>query len=438
MNSIDFTSGTSWKQILGFAIPLMLGNFFQLTYNVCDSIIVGRFASKEALAAIGTSDSILTLLTLAVSGICIGASVLMSQFFGAHQFKEMQEEFSTLLCMGSVFGMIVMILGLLSCEMILKSMNVPYEILSSAKLYLNISFSGLPFIVLYNICSSGLRSISNAKIPTLSLILSSITNIGLDLLFVCGFSWSVFGAGLATVLSQALSFFICLFYIQRKEKRLKMSFVCKKEYMYLTMRYGFFSALQQCAQPIGKLCIQGMVNSLGIYAMAAFNAIGKIEDIGLVPGRTLSDAMMTFVAQNKGANQEKRMEKGFKEGMFLEFVFGLCISFLLFCFRKPLMSLFTDNESIIYQGISYFSVMFIAYALSNLANGNQGYFRGIGKMKITLLGTITQISIRTIASFIWIEKYCLKGVGFACMTGWIVQFIWQWLYHYKYIKKSLS
>lgn len=436
MNSKDFTNGTSWKQILGFAIPLMLGNLFQLTYNVCDSIIIGRFASKEALAAIGTSDSILTLLTLAVSGICIGAGVLMSQFFGAHQFKEMQEEFSTLLFMGSVFSFIVMSAGLLSCEILLKIMNVPNEIVSSAKLYLNISFLGLPFIVLYNICSSGLRSISNAKIPTLSLIVSSIMNIGLDLLFVCGFSWSVFGAGLATVLSQALSFFICLFYIQRKEKRLKMSFVCKKEYISLTMRYGFFSALQQCAQPIGKLCIQGMVNSLGIYSMAAFNAIGKIEDIGLVPGRTLSDAMMTFVAQNKGAKQEKRMEKGFQEGMLLELGFGLCISFLLYCFRKPLLSLFTDNERIINQGISYFSVMFIAYALSNLANGNQGYFRGIGKMKITFLGTITQISIRTLASYFWIGTYGLKGVGLACMAGWIVQFIWQWFYHYKYAKTS--
>ena len=429
----DFTKGNSLTQIIWFTIPLILGNVFQLTYNMVDSIIIGRYASKEALAAVGTSDPIMSLIILGVSGMCVGASVLMSQFFGSKQYDKLKEEMKTTVYMGTIFSIVVFILGMFISRYLLMMLKTPSSILSMATLYLRIIFIGMPFTVLYNIYAAALRSIGNSKTPIYYLIFSSILNGCLDFIFIYFFHLGVIGASMATVIAQAMSAILCVMYVRKNVEYLQFELhpSMNTNLVKQTISYGGFSALQQCAQPIGKLFIQGMVNSLGVPSIAAFVAIGKIEDLGLVPGRNISDSIMTFTAQNKGANQKDRIEHGFKQGMILELCTGIVISLLLFIFRKELMGLFTKDALIIQEGVSYFSVMFLAYALSNCSNGNQGYFRGIGYMKTTLFGTITQITIRVIVTYILISTMSIKAIGIACMAGWFVQFIWQSIYRKK-------
>lgn len=436
---MDMTTGNSFKQIIWFTIPLILGNVFQLTYNMVDSIIVGQFAGKDALAAIGTSDPIMSLIILGVSGMCVGASVLMSQFFGRGHLDKLKDEMMTLTIMGVVFSIFVLIFGFGFSKNILLLMKAPSSILDMATIYLQIIFIGMPFTVLYNIYSSALRSIGNSTTPLLYLAMSSIINMALDFIFIYFFHLSVVGAGMATVIAEGISAILCMIYTEKNVDLLHIDIKklsLNKDLVKQTLSYGGFSALQQATQPIGKLFIQGTVNGLGVTSIAAFNAIGKIEDIGLVPGRSISNAMTTFIAQNKGAGNRKRMEKGFRQGLILEVIAGVLISCTLCFLRVPLMSLFTNNKEIILEGASYFAVMFLAYVISNVSNGHQGYYRGVGYMKTTFLGSITQITIRAIITMMIVPIVGIKGIGYACMIGWTMQLGWQAPYRYYLYRKE--
>ena len=436
---IDMTSGPIFHQLISFTLPLILGNVFQLTYNMVDSIIVGQFAGSEALAAIGTSDPIMSLIILGVSGMCVGAGVLMSLFFGQNALDKLKEEMKTLTILGIFFSLIVLVIGFGLSKYILILMKSPSSILDMATIYLRVIFLGMPFTVLYNIYASALRSIGNSTTPLKYLMLSSLMNMGLDFILIYFFHMGVLGAGLATVFAEGISAILCVVYTEKNVSYLQINFKdyqLNKELVKQTLSYGGFTALQQATQPIGKLFIQGTVNSLGVTSIAAFNAIGKIEDIGLVPGRSISTSITTFVAQNKGANNKERMEKGFREGILLEIMVGIFISLVLYICRFPLMSLFTSNQEIIFEGASYFSVMFLAYVLSNCSNGHQGYYRGIGYMKTTFFGSVTQISIRAIVSVLIVPFIGIRGIGYACMIGWSCQLVWQAIYRIYVYRKE--
>ena len=422
------THGNSLKQIFWFTVPLILGNIFQLTYNTVDTIVVGRFAGNEALAAVGTCDPVMSLLILGVSGICVGASVLMSNFLGAGKQEELKKEFQTTISMGMIFAFVVLAAGLAVTDLILKMLQTPQEIMKDSAVYLRVIFLGMPFNCLYNIYAAGLRSIGDSGTPVKYLVLSCLINMGCDVLFVAGFGWGVFGAGLATVLAQAVSAVLCVVYVSRNVPLLHFSrkiLYIDKDLAVKTITYGGFSALQQCTQPIGKLFIQGTVNALdSVATIAAFNAIGKIEDIGLLPGRSISDSIMTFVAQNEGAGQKERAEKGFRQGILLDVISGILVSLVVYLFMDPLLHLFTAEAQIIGEGRSYFLIMAFFYWIPCIMNGHQGYFRGIGAMKTVFLGTLTQITVRVITTMLLVPRMGVAGVGIACIAGWSVHGAW--------------
>lgn len=447
----DMTQGNSMKQLISFTIPLILGNIFQLTYNTVDTIVVGQFAGNEALAAVGTCDPIMSLLILGVSGICVGASVIMSNFLGAGKISELKKELQTTVNMGMLFAILILSVGLIGTEWILYVLQTPQEIIHDSAVYLRVIFAGMPFTCLYNIYAAGLRSIGDSGTPVRYLIISCLINIVCDIVFVAGLGWGVLGAGLATVLAQAVSAILCVKYvakhvpvlhyteqlpeetvsadkntIRERVYHFRAFWRIDKEYAAKTITYGGFSALQQCAQPIGKLCIQGTINALdSVATIAAFNAIGKIEDIGLLPGRSISDAIMTFVAQNEGAGKNERAKKGFRQGIFLEIVSGIFVCLIVYGFVDLLMHLFTVDPQIIEEGRQYFRIMAFAYWLPCIMNGHQGYFRGIGAMKTVLFGTLTQITVRVIVTVVLVPATGVSGVGIACIAGWVVQGCWQ-------------
>ena len=418
----DMTTGSIWKHLIAFAIPLILGNLFQLTYNAVDSIVVGRIAGDAALAAVGTSDPVMNLIILGITGTCIGASVIMSNCFGAGNTERLKQEMGTSLIIGGILSAIVFVGGLIFSRKILILMQTPEEILDDAVTYLRIIFIGMPFTCLYNIYASALRSVGDSKTPVRFLAISSILNVLMDLLFIAVFRMGVVGAALATDLAEGLSALFCIIYVYKKVPILhigKDHFRFRKDLFAKTLSYGGATALQQCSQPIGKIFIQGMVNTLGVSTIAAFNAVGKIEDFALVPERSISNSMMTFGAQNDGAGKEKRILKGLYTGLLLEALYFIFICIVILLFHRPLLSLFSESELTLNEGSKYFSIMAFFYIMPGFTNGLQGFFRGLGNMKVTLYGTLIQITGRVIVTYLLIDRLGITGVAYACAAGWL-------------------
>ncbi len=426
--STDMTRGSILPHLIRFSVPLILGNLFQLSYNMVDTIVIGRFAGSTALAAVGTCDQVMNLMILGVSGICIGASVLMGNYYGAGDREKLLDEMKTLVLIGLLFALGVMVCGIPLTGPIFGLMRVRPEMLGEATVYLRIIFAGMPFTCLYNIYSAALRSIGDSKTPIRFLVVSCLINIALDLVLVAWLRLSVTGAALATVAAQGVSAVMCILYVEKhvpmlhidwRTLRIDRSLAAK------TLSYGGMTALQQCSQPIGNLIIQSSVNALGVSAAAAFSAVRKIEDIGLLPGRSISTGITAFTAQNMGAKNEDRIQRGFLRGMGLEAAVGAVMCAAVLLLRLPLMSLFTGDGAIIADGVRYFDVIGFCYVLPCINNGLQGYFRGIGRMRITLLATLTQISVRVAATLLLTPRMGISGVGLACVMGWTAMIAWE-------------
>ena len=423
----DLTQGGVSRHLLSFSVPLMLGNLFQLSYNMVDTIVIGRFAGSASLAAVGTCDQIMNLLILGVSGVCLGASVLMGNFFGAGDQEKLLEELKTTVSIGLLFALLVLALGIPATGTLFRLMNVQPEALADAGVYLRIIFLSMPFTCLYNIYAAALRSVGDPQTPVRFLILSCLINIVLDLLLVAVFHLGVLGAALATMFAQGVSALLCILYVGRNVRELHFAWRTLHINWPLarrTLSYGGFTALQQCAQPIGNLIIQGTINTMGVSAAAAFSAARKIEDIGLLPGRSMSAAMTAFIAQNRGAGKEERVEQGFSKGMLLELAAGLLVSAVVLLLRAPLMSLFTVDAAIIRAGVTYFNVIGFCFFLPCLTNGMQGYLRGVGAMKISLFATLTQISFRVLSTLLLVPHIGISGVALACIIGWTAMLCW--------------
>ena len=424
----SMTEGPITRLLVRFSLPLVLGDLFQLSYNMVDTIVVGRFAGSAGLAAVGTCDQLMTLLILAVSGICIGASVLMGNFFGAKDHTRLLSELKTTVSLGLLFALLLMAAGMPLAGALLRLMRVQPEAMADGLIYLRIILLGMPFMCLYNIYAAALRSVGDSDTPVRFLVVSCLINICLDLLLVAVFRLGVSGAAVATVLAQAISALLCIRFTNTHVPVLRFSWKTLRIDRFLaarTLSYGGLTALQQCAQPIGNIMIQSCVNTLGVTAAAAFSAVRKIEDIGLLPGRSISSGITAFTAQNEGARLHGRTREGFRKAVGLEAGCGILVSLIVLLFRHPLMSLFTADQAIVAAGVDYFRIIGFCYLLPCLTNGYQGYFRGIRRMGTTVLATLTQISIRVIVTFLTIPSLGLPGVGLACVAGWSAMLLWQ-------------
>jgi len=435
----DFTQGGITGPLLSYTLPLILGNLFQLGYHAVDSIVIGRFSGDGALAAVGTADPVMNLFILGISGVCMGASVLMSNFFGSHDLDSLRKEMGTSLLLGSLFSIAVLILGLFGSETILRLMETPADVFQEANTYLRLILLGMPFTCVYQIYAASLRSVGDAQTPVFFLAVSSVLNGLLDVVFVGGFQMGAFGAGLATDIAESASALACVIYVRQRVPVLRLSAAdlrLDRALLRKTLRYGSATAFQQCSQPIGKLFIQRMVNTLGVSAMAAFNIVGKIEDFALVPERSISNAMMTFTAQNDGAGHQERVKKGLARGLALELSYAVFIFAVIFLFHRPFLILFNEEPAVIEEGARYFSVMAFFYGLPALTNGMQGFFRGVKHMWVTLAGTLTQISVRVLFTFLLVPRMGLTGIAYACAIGWIAMLCLDGLY-YIHLRKRL-
>lgn len=428
----DMTHGRIIPQLTEFTIPLVLGNLFQLTYNAADSVIVGKFVGDDALAAVGTAGPIMNMVILFISGMCMGAGILMSTLYGAKKQEQLERQISTSLLGGIAFSVAVTILLLLFAHPILELLQVPEDIIGSAASYLRIIFVGLIFTFIYNFFSNTLRALGNSRVPLYFLIISALLNVVGDLFFVVVLKWGVPGSALATMLSEALCCLCCAVYIKKKVPLLclgKKWRVFDSSILWRTFTYGITSALQQMCVQLGKICVQTIVNVQGVSFIAAFTAINRVDDFAMTPQQNIAHASTTFMAQNRGAGKIARMEKGFLCSILLELIYTAVVSVLVFVFARPIMGLFvgTDSEEVINLGVSYLSLISIMYVMPAATNIIQGFFRGLGDLKVTLISTILNMSARFLGA--WVMIHILHGgfdrLAWANFVGWVAMLAFQ-------------
>lgn len=442
MAATDMTEGSITRHLLQYSVPLVLGNVFQLTYHAVDSMIAGRFIGREALAAEGMAGPVMNLVILGISGICMGAGVLMSGFYGAKEYDNLKKEMSTAVLFGFFFSLAVIVVGIAATPMLLQALCVPEELLEMTSRYLRIIFLGAPFTYFYNALASALKSVGDSKTPLKFLMFSSLLNGLLDLVFIGLLGFGIVCSAVTTVAAEAVSAGLSVWYVYHRVPLLQLrrgEFKVDKGLLKTTLQYGSVTALQQSCQPVGKLLIQGAVNGLGLDVIAAFNAVGRVDDFACMPEQSISHGITTFVAQNRGAQKEDRTRRGFGRGLILEFGYWACICIVVLFLRKHIVGWFVTGEGaekIVAQGSRYLALMALFYLYPAFTNGFQGFFRGMGMMKTTLLCTFIQTSLRVAASWILAPRLGIAGIAIACAIGWSAMLLVEVpFYFYKTRKK---
>lgn len=426
----DMTQGRMLPILVKFTIPLVLGNLLQLTYNAVDGIIVGRYVGKEALAAVGTSNPLLTLVMLFVQGICLGAGILVGTFYGAKDYKTLKREVSTAMISGVVFSLALTAVCLMAAPALLQILQVDVTIRQEAAVYLRIVTCGLVFNFIYNFFASTLRAMGDSKSPLYFLGISALINIVGDFIFVVFFSMGTTGCAVSTVLSEALSCLLCWVYIRKRIPLLNLG----KQWLHFDrilfkqiIGYGFTSAMQQSTVQLGKIGIQGIVNTMGVTATAAFSAINRIDDYAYIPEQNIGHAMTSVMAQNRGAGETKRVRTAFRVGMYIELVYGAVMGIFLLLFANPVMKLFTHDEATIFQGEAYLHLIAFMYIVPAVTNGIQGYFRGMGDLKITLWSSLINMGVRVIACIllVFVYKMGITALPWAYLAGWAAMMLYE-------------
>ncbi len=420
----DMTTGKIMPLLVKFTIPLVLGNLFQLTYNAVDSIIVGHFVGKEALAAVGICNPISTLMILFLNGLCMGASILMGMQYGAKEYDTLHRQISTTMLSGVVFSVFLTLICVIFAVPILHLMQVDPSILMMTTQYLRIIFVGLVFTFLYNFFSSTLRALGDSNSPLYFLIISAVLNIFGDLFFVVVLHAGSNGCAISTVISEALCCLFCIIYIQKKVPILRLGkkwMVFDSSLLKKTIAYGWASAMQQATVQLGKLGIQAIVNTMGVSVAAAFAVVNRIDDFAYTPEQNIAHAMTALMAQNKGAGKKDRMREGFRCGLVLETIYGIAVFLVCFVFARHLMMLFVKDEEVIGHGVTYLHLISVMYILPAFTNGIQGFFRGIGDLKITLISSFINMGVRVLAAapLVLIMHLGIEALPFSYLAGWI-------------------
>ncbi len=440
----NMTNGSPRGHLIRHALPLLLGNWLQLSYNAIDSIIAGRCLGQDALAAEGIAGPVMNLVILAISGLCIGAGVLMSEAFGAGDREKLRKVMANTLMAGMALCGVLALGGICLTGQILTLLQVPGQIWESTGAYLRITFLGAPFTFCYNALASGLKSVGDAKTPLKFLGFSAILNALLDLLFLGVFRFGILCSALTTVFAEGVCAVLALRHMLLHAPELvpardgwRMEIPVLKQ----IVRYGGPTALQQAIQPICKVLIQGQVNTLGVSAIAAFNAVTRMDDFACIPAQSISSAISTYIAQNRGAKKPERIRPGFRAGIRLEFCYWLVIGSITALLREPIVRLFVEGEGapeVIRLGSEYLFWMVGIYLWPTMTNGFQGFFRGMGMMKTTMLGTFLQASIRTVCVYLLTPRLGITGIAFACAIGWSAMLVFEVPYYFITCRRRLG
>ena len=436
MKTYDLTEGSLSAHLVRLALPLMLGNILQQMYNTIAAVVVNRYAGALEFAATGVSSSVMNLFLFIVIGACTGISVLFSQAYGARDLEAFRRQhfISLVAGLGAVAVMSLCSVGLLGA--LLRMIQTPEELFSYTQTYLTIVLLSLPAAFLYNLYSALLRSVGSTNAALGVLALSVGLNLVLSLLFVAKLSMGIAGAAWATAIAQSFSAAACFAYLYIAHRELIFTRAdCRmdRELLKRTAHFSFVTALHQSGLYLGKLLVQGAVNSMGTDFISAYTATTRIEGFANSAGDSGAAATSVLVAQNLGAKKQARVKDAYRKSMLICGALGAVCGVILFVFAPQTVGLLLDTHHGLAfdNAVSYLRTVALFYVLCYTGNTFVGYFDGIGKVSLPLIGACSHISMRAALSWLWIAQLGLSAVAWATGIGWVwVNFFWGMCYLY--------
>lgn len=428
----DLTEGKVWKVIVRFALPLLVGNLLQQFYNITDSIIVGQFLGKEALAAVSASFFIYYFIISLVIGVGSGTTVVISQLFGAKQYQKVQLAFSSFFIFMLVGGIILSIAGIIFAEPVFRLTNTPEEVIPQAVAYFRIYIGGTFLFVTFNSIISILRGVGESVRPMLFILITTVLNIAFDLLFILVFKWGIEGAARATVVSQGIGMCIALAYVNNTHPLLSI----KKQDMLFdwklfkeSLKIGLPTSVQQCAIALGLIALLGIVNSFGTNTLTAYGAAGKIDTIITQAILTLSGALAAFCGQNIGAGRLDRVKKGVQFTMYTNIALGLLTFAAVYLFGNEMMRIFTKDIDVVAIGKEYLLIIggfFIVHGALNVYNGA---LRGAGDTLFPMITSLVCLWLIRIPLAYYLNSWLGRNgiwwaIGISITIGLIVTFVY--------------
>lgn len=430
----DMTFGNPYRLIFLFSVPLLIGNVFQQLYNMVDSIVVGNYVGSKALAAVGTGFPIIFMMSSLFIGIGMGATVMISQFFGAREPEKIKATVSTIYTAMMVGSVPLAIVGILCSEPLLRLMNVPDDgTLAMAKIYMIVIFAGVIGNIGFNMNSGILQGLGDSHTSLLFLLIATIVNIVLDLLFTVAFGWGVFGVAFATIIAQACSWIFGIYYINKHFDFIHIQifhFSFDREIFIKAMKLGIPSGIQQALFSVGIMFMQALVNSYGSLFIAGFNGANKIDTFAFMPIQSFSTAVTTYVGQNVGASQLERVKKGTHAGLLLSVCSSIVICALVYPLSGLMMRMFNQDPEVIASGVIYLHSVLPFYLLLAILFIVNSVLRGAGSMIVPMVSTfvslwIARVPIAYLIAYFWGKEY----IYYSYAVGWLIGFLISIIYY---------
>ena len=421
----NMTQGTPWKLILAVALPLMLGNVFQQLYTVVDTAIVGNVLGVTALAALGASDWFNWMFMMIIQGLTQGFTIPVAQEYGAGDVPRLRRNAATAIKLSAIFGVVLCAAALLTITPVLKTLNTPESILPTSRNYLIVLFSGTPILMAYNLLAGFLRALGDGKSPLIAMVIASVINIALDILFVAGFGWGVEGAAAATVIAQAFSALYC-YHCFRKIDVLHLSrkdFMPERSMTFRQLRLGTPLALQNIVICVGGMVLQSIVNNMGVLFIAGYTATNKLYGILEVAATSSGYAISTYMGQNLGARKFGRIRKGMRSALIMSVIISAVIGLSVMALGKPLLSLFITGtveevaESMKY-GYEYLIVMCLGLPVLYVLHAYKNALQGFGNTISPMISGFAEFIMRTGAALILPAFVGYWGIFLAEVLAW--------------------
>ena len=440
----DLTQGPVMRSMLLFAVPMILGNLLQQCYNIADTMIVGQCLGKHALAAVGSSFTLMTFLTSILLGLCMGSGALFSIRFGQRDEAGLRESVCASFLLIAAATLLLNGLAFACLDGLRVFLQVPAEVWGLMREYLAVIFCGIAATFLYNYFASFLRAVGNSVVPLVFLAVSAVLNIALDLWFVMGLRWGVRGAAQATVIAQYVSGIgIAIYALARCSQLREIHKACRVRWVCVREIVGFslLTCVQQSVMNLGILMVQGLVNSFGSTVMAAFAAAVKIDAFAYMPVQDFGNAFSTFIAQNFGARREERIRAGLKGAVTAAMVFSVAVSALVWVFARPLMTLFVDpaETEIIREGVRYLRIEGAFYAGIGCLFLLYGLYRALGRPGMSVVLTVISLGTRVALAYALsaVPAIGVVGIWWSVPIGWFLADITGLLYYLLQRKRLL-
>ena len=428
-------NGSIMDKMISFALPLMLSGILQLLFNAVDIIVVGRFSGSQSLAAVGSTSSLINMLTNLFIGISLGANVLAARFYDAGKHKEMSETVHTAIATAFVSGVIMIFVGILLSRPALELMDTPSDVIELSTLYIRIYFLGMPFFMLYNYGAAILRAVGDTKRPLIFLVISGVVNACLNMLLVIVFHLDVAGVAIATVISQVISCVLVIGCLYKTDAVYRLRFKklrINKKYLVQIFRIGIPAGLQSTLISFSNVLLQSSVNSFGSIAMAGYTAANNILSFLYMAANAVTQACMSFTSQNFGARKPKRMDRVIIDGMILQFVICLILGTLAYVFGSQISSIYTDNSDVIKSSVEILALTTIPYFLCGIMDAWPGIIRGMGRSTVPMiLCIIGTVGVRILWIFFFFPHHrTLRYLFISYPVSWIATIIMQLAYFF--------